>query len=479
MNHCLLSCIESRVENPRSFYGRFQLGPFSIGQGFTIANALRRTLLSEITSFSITSVEIDGAYHEYSTIKGIRESVLDILMNLKEIVFKSDFQIQQPLTGYLDIQGPAVIRAGDLKLPLPILCVDNEQYIATLSNKGLLKLRFTINQSSHTPLIWTQKANYLRDYKVFSKEWNFRKRHRRKLITLSNSNSLKNLINIPSGVRQKNTLTSSSNNFLNLNNKKKYLKNSINENLNKDNSNNGNSNQGLSIKNLEGNLTNGTSNYKNGAPGISVNNIKPLIDSSLLIPDQGQNYPVTFFAIDPSFDPIKKVNYLIEIDEDFDFKKEKISFEIWTNGSLHPRMALHQAAQKLVQLFSAFQENHFLEILSTHSFQISQNLLTKVKNSDVKSSNAGIFKSLQNNELKKYWALDIGNLNLSLPIYVQLKKMNVHTLHDLFQCSKTQLKDSFETNHLDEKYFREIEDILTKFNATSSMDVTSGRTPIT
>ena len=460
MNHYLLSCIESRVENPRSFYGRFQLGPFSIGQGFTIANALRRTLLSEITSFSITSVEIDGAYHEYSTIKGIRESVLDILMNLKEIVFKSDFQIQQPLTGYLDIHGPAVIRAGDLKLPLPILCVDNEQYIATLSNKGLLKLRFTISQSNHTPLIWTQKANYLRDYKVFSKEWNFRKRHRRKLITLSNSTSLKNLINNP---YKKNTLTSSSNNFLNFNSTKKYLKNSINENLSKDNSNNGNSNQGLSIQNLEGNLTNGT-------PGISVNNIKPLMDSSLLIP---QNYPVTFFSIDTSFDPIKKVNYLIEIDEDFDFKKEKILFEIWTNGSLHPRMALHQAAQKLVQLFSAFQENHFFEILSTHSFQISQNLLTKVKNRDVKSSNAGrsskaagILKSLHNNEFKKYWSLDIGNLNLSLPVYVQLKKMNVHTLHDLFQCSKTQLKNSFETNHLDEKYFREIEDMLTKFNKT-------------
>ena len=83
----LLSCIESRIENNRSFYGRFQLGPFDLGQGLTVATALRRTLLSELTGIAITAVTIQGASHEYSTLHGVRESVLDILLNLKQIVF--------------------------------------------------------------------------------------------------------------------------------------------------------------------------------------------------------------------------------------------------------------------------------------------------------------------------------------------------------------------------------------------------------
>ena len=87
MEHLLLSCIESRVENNRSFYGRFQLGPFDLGQGLTVATALRRTLLSELTGLAITAVAIRGASHEYSTLCGVRESVLDILLNLKQIVF--------------------------------------------------------------------------------------------------------------------------------------------------------------------------------------------------------------------------------------------------------------------------------------------------------------------------------------------------------------------------------------------------------
>ena len=67
----------------RRFYGRFQLGPFNIGQGLTIATALRRTLLSELVGLAITAVTIKNASHEYSTLTGVRESVLDITLNLK------------------------------------------------------------------------------------------------------------------------------------------------------------------------------------------------------------------------------------------------------------------------------------------------------------------------------------------------------------------------------------------------------------
>ena len=96
MDHLLLSCIESRVENNTSFYGRFQLGPFELGQGLTVGNALRRTLLSELRGLAITAVEIQGASHEYSALLGVRESVLDILLNLKQVVLTSEFQINEP-----------------------------------------------------------------------------------------------------------------------------------------------------------------------------------------------------------------------------------------------------------------------------------------------------------------------------------------------------------------------------------------------
>ena len=173
MEHLLLlSCIESRVENHRSFYGRFQLGPFQVGQGITVANTLRRALLSELTGLAITSVKINGASHEYSTLKGVRESVLNILLNLKQIVLTSDFQFNESQIGYLHVQGPTIVKANDLKLPLGIHCVDPEQYIATLSYDGILKLKFVISMGQNyiiqTPLevnerVFNQKIGLLED----------------------------------------------------------------------------------------------------------------------------------------------------------------------------------------------------------------------------------------------------------------------------------------------------------------------------
>ena len=83
-----ISCKESRIENNRSFYGCFNLGPFDAGQSLTVANALRRTLLSECPGLGIISVTIENVSHEYSTLPGMRESVLDLLLNIKEIVLK-------------------------------------------------------------------------------------------------------------------------------------------------------------------------------------------------------------------------------------------------------------------------------------------------------------------------------------------------------------------------------------------------------
>lgn len=144
MSQFFISCKESRIENNRSFYGCFYLGPFEPSQSITIANALRRTLLSELYGLGIVSVEIEGASHEYSSLPGVRDSVLDILLNLKEIVLKKTIKNLKPQIGYLRARGPGVVRASHLRLPPFIQCVDPDQYIATLADNGFLNLKFII-----------------------------------------------------------------------------------------------------------------------------------------------------------------------------------------------------------------------------------------------------------------------------------------------------------------------------------------------
>lgn len=144
MSQFIISSKESRIETNRSFYGCFYLGPFEPSQSITIANTLRRTLLSEIYGLAIVSVEIEGASHEYSSLPGVNESVLDILLNIKEIVLKKTNTYFTPQIGYLKVQGPGVVTASHLRLPPFIQCVDPDQYIATLSHNGCLNIKFII-----------------------------------------------------------------------------------------------------------------------------------------------------------------------------------------------------------------------------------------------------------------------------------------------------------------------------------------------
>lgn len=153
MKHFFLSCKESRIEptSPKTYYGCFYVGPFETGQGLTVANALRRTLLSEISGLAITEVKIDGIFHEYSTLTGVRETALDILLNLKEIILrkKSNQPLNATQIGYLQARGPGIARASDLILPPQIECVDPDQYVATLSDNGKLSLKLKIDEGKN------------------------------------------------------------------------------------------------------------------------------------------------------------------------------------------------------------------------------------------------------------------------------------------------------------------------------------------
>ncbi|CAM6031810.1 unnamed protein product [Sphagnum compactum] len=137
-------CIESRMESKRLLYGRFAISPFRKGQANTVGIAMRRASLNEIEGASITSVKIERVRHEYSTIVGIQESIHDILINLKEIVFRSDSY--EPQKAHISIYGPKRITAQDIRIPPSIKVIDNTQYITTLTESIMLDIQLTIEK---------------------------------------------------------------------------------------------------------------------------------------------------------------------------------------------------------------------------------------------------------------------------------------------------------------------------------------------
>nr|UOI04597.1 RNA polymerase alpha subunit [Eremophila maculata] len=124
-------CVESRTDSKRLYYGRFILSPLMKGQADTIGIAMRRALLGEIEGTCITRVKSENVPHEYSTITGIQESVHEILMNLKEIVLRSN--LYRTCDASICVRGPGYVTAQDIILPPYVEIVDNTQYIASLT----------------------------------------------------------------------------------------------------------------------------------------------------------------------------------------------------------------------------------------------------------------------------------------------------------------------------------------------------------
>jgi len=123
-------------------HGQFLMSALRPGQGVTIGNVLRRVLLSEIKGTSITAVRFAGISHEFSTIPGVREDILEILLNLKGVVIEGN--IAGPEVGRLRIQEPAIITADLIQLPSHLNIVNPNHYIATLSKRSIIEIEFII-----------------------------------------------------------------------------------------------------------------------------------------------------------------------------------------------------------------------------------------------------------------------------------------------------------------------------------------------
>ncbi|MBD2576175.1 DNA-directed RNA polymerase subunit alpha [Oscillatoria sp. FACHB-1406] len=139
-----IDCVESKTHKNQSQYSRFVIEPLERGQGTTVGNALRRVMLANLEGAAVTAVRIAGVSHEFATLKGVREDVLEILLNMKEIVFQSFSST--PQIGRLVATGAGTVTASQFDLPSEIAVVDPNQYVATLAEGAKLEMEFRVEK---------------------------------------------------------------------------------------------------------------------------------------------------------------------------------------------------------------------------------------------------------------------------------------------------------------------------------------------
>nr|YP_009434711.1 DNA-directed RNA polymerase alpha subunit [Sinowilsonia henryi]ATG24511.1 DNA-directed RNA polymerase alpha subunit [Sinowilsonia henryi]AXF46936.1 RNA polymerase alpha subunit [Sinowilsonia henryi]WOZ13561.1 RNA polymerase alpha subunit [Sinowilsonia henryi] len=290
-------CVESRADSKRLYYGRFILSPLMKGQADTIGIAMRRALLGEIEGTCITRAKSEKIPHEYSTIVGIQESVHEILMNLKEVVLRSNLYGTRDAS--ICVRGPGYVTAQDIISPPSVEIVDNTQHIASLTEPVDLCIGLKIER-----------------------------------------------------------------------------------------------NRGYRIKT--------PNNFQDGS------------------------YP-----IDAVFMPVRNANHSIHSYGNGNEKQEILFLEIWTNGSLTPKEALHEASRNLIDLFIPFlhaeEENLNLEDnqhKTTLPLLTFHDRLAKLRNNKKEIALKSIF---------------IDQSELPPRIYTCLKRSNIHTLLDLLNNSQEDL----------------------------------------
>ena len=137
-------------------YGKYAISPLEQGYGHTLGNSLRRVLLRSLKGFAIVSLEIDGVKHQFSTLSGMKEDVVELVLNLKNVRFikKGKDEIEGVETGKIAVKGPSSVVAGDIKLPATLEVVNPDLVLANL-NKGAkleaqLKVASGVGYSPHT-----------------------------------------------------------------------------------------------------------------------------------------------------------------------------------------------------------------------------------------------------------------------------------------------------------------------------------------
>ena len=125
-------------------YGKFVVEPLERGYGTTLGNSLRRVMLASLPGAAITSIQIDGVLHEFSTVQGVTEDVTQIILNLKQVALKIDSEDAKDLE--IDVKGPAEVTAADIQGDGDVTILNSDLHIATVSDGAELHVKMTADK---------------------------------------------------------------------------------------------------------------------------------------------------------------------------------------------------------------------------------------------------------------------------------------------------------------------------------------------
>lgn len=442
-------CISSRLETSGQLYGCFKIGPFYGHQSLTFANALRRTLLADNSRCVLEAIQIYGVEHEFSNLIGVRESVIDILLNLEKILFQIQKPITKPLIAVIDFHGPGIVRAQNINLPLNLKCIMPSQYIATIETDGKFKAKlfFTPNWNKIHSLIQTNliqlkkkkiSTNLNYNLKTLNTIWTRKSNFKllvNKFITIKKHFFIKRLTFFALSPLKK-----KKKNFKKLISKTKKNKTLFQENLEiitKENHNFGNylqksdsleethkenllflKSSTCAIKKVHYTLQM-SSKRRYGLTKKVLNN-----NSTSL-----KHYLKLNFQRRQPFNKSIRKNFLISPKN----SEEYILFEVWTDGSLHPQVAILRALNEL--LLDIFPYNlHIIKNEKINFLNFPENL---------KFKNPKFLSFPENLEfLQKFLNLEIANFHFDLETYLFLKQKKIHRIVDFLNLLATPSKQN-------------------------------------
>ena len=145
-------------------YAKYVISPLERGFGATLGNSLRRVLLSFVPGAAITEVRIEGVQHEFSTIPGVYEDVMEITLNLKEVAIRVDPEVypdpEEPIIMRLEASGKGRVLAADLKAPAGVTIVNPDHYLCTIAEEdGSVMMEMVVRQGRTTISIITEPSS--------------------------------------------------------------------------------------------------------------------------------------------------------------------------------------------------------------------------------------------------------------------------------------------------------------------------------
>jgi len=133
------------IKHKDDFFGEFIIEPLERGFGHTLGNSIRRVLLSSIEGVGITRIRVEGIMHEFSTLEGMKEDIIEFIANLKGVVFK--MESDEPVLLKLEKKGPGIVKASDIKLSSDVEIVNPDEYVCTLTKKGKLNAEIRLEKN--------------------------------------------------------------------------------------------------------------------------------------------------------------------------------------------------------------------------------------------------------------------------------------------------------------------------------------------